>query len=254
METQRGGHDAGHARDGSAGALLRLNPVTGEIVWKKELTQVAGIKVPLWGFSSSPLVVGPLVVVYAGGAGVKGLLAFESASGELRWSVPCAENSYGSPQMNNLLGEDSLLMLASSGLLVLDPADGRTRLDYEWKIAQYRAVQPHVVGTDTVLLPTGMNMGTRAIRLRKDNGRYAAEELWTSYPNRDRWCWSPPIRADTANSPPSRRWKARPGTIRCLLATACTSAIPRRRPRIGCCEWKGTNARKDIARTPRLAP
>ena len=42
------------------------------------------------------------------------------------------------------------------------------------------AVQPHVVGSDTILLPTGMNMGTRALRIKKSNGQYAAEELWTS--------------------------------------------------------------------------
>ena len=164
----------------STGAFLRLNPVTGEIVWKKDLTQVAGSKVPMWGFSSSPLVLGPVVVVYGGGAGEKGLLAFETASGDLRWSVPCPVNSYGSPQVNNILGEDSILMLSSSGLVLLDPANGKTRLDYEWKIAQFRAVQPHVVGSDTILLPTGMNMGTRAIRIKKSNGQYAAEELWTS--------------------------------------------------------------------------
>jgi hypothetical protein len=62
----------------------------------------------------------------------------------------------------------------------LDPANGKTRLEYEWKIPQYRALQPHVVGSDTVLLPTGMNMGTRALRLKKTNDQYTAEELWTS--------------------------------------------------------------------------
>ena len=69
---------------GSTGAFLRLNPVTGEIVWKKELSQVADSKVPMWGFSSSPLVLGPIVVVNGGGAGEKGLLAFDTASGDLR--------------------------------------------------------------------------------------------------------------------------------------------------------------------------
>jgi outer membrane protein assembly factor BamB len=165
---------------GSTGVFLRLNPVTGEIVWKKDLTQVADSKVPMWGFSSSPLVLGPVVVVYGGGAGDKGLLAFDTGSGDLRWSAPCPVNSYASPQLNKIVGEDSILMLSSSGLVLLDPATGKTRLDYEWKINQYRAVQPHVVGSDTILLPTGMNMGTRAIRIKKTNGQYAAEELWTS--------------------------------------------------------------------------
>jgi outer membrane protein assembly factor BamB len=165
---------------GSTGVFRRLNPITGEIVWSKDLTQVADSKVPMWGFSSSPLVVGPVVIVYGGGAGEKGLLAFDTASGDLRWSAPCPINSYGSPQLNTLVGEDSVLMLTTSGLELLDPANGKTRLDYEWKIPQFRALQPHVVGSDTILLPTGMNMGTRAIRLKKSNGQYAAEELWTS--------------------------------------------------------------------------
>jgi outer membrane protein assembly factor BamB len=165
---------------GSTGIFLRLNPLTGEIVWKKDLPQVAACKVPMWGFSSSPLVVGPVVIVYAGGDGDKGLLAFDTASGDLRWSAPCPINSYGSPQLNNLLGEDTILMLTASGVELLDPANGKTRLAYEWKIPQYRALQPHAVAQDTILLPTGMNMGTRAIRLKKADGQYGAEELWTS--------------------------------------------------------------------------
>jgi outer membrane protein assembly factor BamB len=165
---------------GSTGVFLRLNPMTGEIVWKKELTQVAGSKVPMWGFSSSPLVVGSVVIVYGGGEGNKGLVAFDTASGDLRWSAPCPMNSYSSPQLNKLLGEDTVVMLTASGLELLDPANGQTRLEYEWKIPQYRALQPHVVAPDTILLPTGMNMGTRAIRLKKSDGQYTAEELWTS--------------------------------------------------------------------------
>ena len=164
---------------GSTGALLRLNPMTGEIVWKKDLTQIAGSKVPLWGFAASPLVAGPVVIVYGGG-GDKGLLAFNTGTGELRWSAPCPGDSYGSAQLNTLLGEESVVVLTKSGLTLLDPATGKVRLDYEWKIPQYRALQPHVVGSDTILLPTGLNMGTRAIRIKKDRGQYTAEELWTS--------------------------------------------------------------------------
>jgi outer membrane protein assembly factor BamB len=163
---------------GSTGAFLKLNPLTGEIVWKKDLTQVVGGKVPMWGYASSPLVVGPVVIVYGGGT--NGLLAFDTGTGDLRWSAPCPSDSYGSAQLNKLLDEESVVVLTKSGVLLLDPASGKVRLDYEWKIQQYRALQPHVVGSDTILLPTGMNMGTRAIRIKKNNGQYAAEELWTS--------------------------------------------------------------------------
>jgi outer membrane protein assembly factor BamB len=165
---------------GSTGVFLRLNPLTGEIVWKKDLTQIAGSKVPMWGFAASPLVVGPVVIVYGGGTGDKGLLAFDTEKGDLRWSAPCPGDSYGSAQLNKLLDEDSVLVLTKSGLTLLDPATGKTRLDYDWKFPQYRALQPHVVGSDTILLPTAMSLGMRAIRIKKNNGQYAAEELWTS--------------------------------------------------------------------------
>jgi outer membrane protein assembly factor BamB len=164
---------------GSTGTFLRLNPLTGETVWKKDLTQIAGSKVPMWGFAASPLVAGPVVIVYGGG-GDKGLLAFDAEKGDLRWSAPCPGDSYGSAQLNKLLDEETVVVLTKSGLTLLDPATGKVRLEYEWKIPQYRALQPHVVGSDTILLPTGMNMGTRAIRIKKNNGQYAAEELWTS--------------------------------------------------------------------------
>ncbi len=165
---------------GSTGVFLRLNPITGEVVWKKDLMQVASSKLPMWGFTSSPLVIGPVVIVCGGDSEEKGLLAFDTASGELRWSAPCSINSYSSPQRNNLLGEDSVVMLSSSGLELLDPATGKTRLHYEWKIPQYRALQPHLAAKDTILLPTGMNMGTRAIHLKKSSDQYGADELWTS--------------------------------------------------------------------------
>ncbi len=165
---------------GSTGVFLRLNPITGEVVWKKDLTQVAGSKVPMWGFASSPLVIGSVVIVCGGDSEEKGLLAFATDTGELRWSAPCSINSYGSPQRDNLLGEDSVVMLSSSGLELLDPATGKLRLHYEWKIPQYRALQPNVVAKDTILLPTGMNMGTRAIHLTKTGDQYGTDELWTS--------------------------------------------------------------------------
>ena len=165
---------------GATGALLRLDAATGRIVWRKELTAIAERKVPMWGFSASPLVTGTLVIVYAGGPGNKGLLALDTASGELRWSVATGSDSYASPQLNTIQGEDLVLMLSNDALLLVDPASGRTRLRYEWKFDNFRALQPRLVDNDTILLTTPMNVGARAIRITKTGGEYAAQELWSS--------------------------------------------------------------------------
>jgi hypothetical protein len=165
---------------GATGILLRLNPSTGEIIWKQDLKEVAGRKTPMWGFAASPLVVDSVVIVHAGGPADKGVLAFDLASGALRWSAAAGNDSYSSPQLNSIAGEELVLMLSNDGLLFLDPVTGKERLNYKWKFMNYRALQPRLVGDDTILLPTGMNAGTRAIRIKKNEGQLSVEELWTS--------------------------------------------------------------------------
>jgi outer membrane protein assembly factor BamB len=165
---------------GATGMFLRLDPATGAILWQQDLKSVAGRAVPMWGFSASPLVTGSVVIVYAGGPGDKGLLAFDVASGTLRWSAAAGNDSYSSAQLNTIAGEELVLLLSNEGLLCVDPANGKERLNYQWKFMGYRALQPAVVGDDTILLPTGMSTGTRAVRVKKTNGQLAAEELWTS--------------------------------------------------------------------------
>ncbi|MEO7319057.1 MAG: PQQ-binding-like beta-propeller repeat protein, partial [Chthoniobacteraceae bacterium] len=165
---------------GATGNFLRLNPTTGAIVWQQKLKEVAGREVPMWGFAASPLVTRSTVIVHAGGPGDKGLLGFDSASGVLRWSAADGNDSYSSPQLSTIAGEEFVLMLTNEGLVLLDPSTGKQRLNYEWKFGNYRSLQPTVIGDDTILLPTGMNTGTRAIRLTKTNGQLGAEVLWTS--------------------------------------------------------------------------
>lgn len=165
---------------GATGILQRLKAGTGEVVWQQDFKSLSGRELPMWGYASSPLVTPSLVIIYAGGAGDKGLMAFDAASGQPRWSAACGPESYSSPQLGNVLGEDTLLMLTNEGLLLLDPATGQVRLNYVWKFDGYRALQPTLIGDDVILLPTPMSEGTRAIRISKKDGQLAAEELWTS--------------------------------------------------------------------------
>lgn len=164
----------------ASGMLQRLKASTGEVVWQQDFKKLAARELPMWGYASSPLVTNSLVVIFTGGAGDKGVMAFDAASGQPKWSAACGAESYSSPQLSKVLGEDTLLMLTNDGLLFLDPASGNVRLNYEWKFQGYRALQPSVIGDDTILLPTPMSEGTRAIRVSKKQGQLAAEELWTS--------------------------------------------------------------------------
>jgi outer membrane protein assembly factor BamB len=164
----------------ASGVLLRLKASTGEVVWQQDFKKLAGREPPMWGYASSPLVTHSMVIIYAGGAGDKGVMAFDAASGQPKWSVPCGPESYSSPQLSKVLGEESVLMLSNTGLLILDPTTGKVKLSYEWKFEGYRALQPTVIGDNVVLLPTPMSEGTRAIRISNKGDQLATEDLWTS--------------------------------------------------------------------------
>jgi outer membrane protein assembly factor BamB len=165
---------------GARGNLLKLDPKTGNELWQQEVRKVADREPPMWGFSSSPLVVDSLVIVHAGGKGEKGILAFNTDDGKPQWSAASGDHSYSSPQLSTIDNERVILMLTNAGLNILDPATGAIRLDYKWPFNPYRALQPQVLDGDSVLLPSPMGAGTRRIRVTKTESQMTADEVWTT--------------------------------------------------------------------------
>lgn len=165
---------------GAEGWLLKLNATNGEVVWKVDLRKVADREPPMWGFSSSPLVDSGIVSIHAGGKGDKGILAFDAATGELRWSAPAGEQSYSSPQMITFQDQRIMVLLSNEGSHFLDPATGNSLFNYAWPHQGYRALQAQMVDANKLLIPTGMGTGTRLIELSSIEGKLSAEEVWTS--------------------------------------------------------------------------
>lgn len=171
---------------GGEGWLVRLDAATGELIWKVDIREAANCQPPMWGFSSSPLVTDGVVAVHTGATEDKGIMAFDFETGEVRWSAAAGIQSYGSLQVVTLAEHRLVAILSDEGVQMLNPADGKTDLLYEWKHQGYRALQPQVVGGSGLLIPTGMGMGTRMIEVvASGEGEPAettltAKEKWTS--------------------------------------------------------------------------
>ncbi len=165
---------------GARGALLSLDPLSGEILWQKSLTDVAKREPPMWGFSASPLVVGDVVVAYAGGDENLGLLAFEKDTGELKWSAASGVFSYSSPQLFQIAGRDLIGLTSEQGLHLYDPLTGNEFLKHDWRSQGYRACQPHLLPDNKILLPSSMGYGTRLLQIDTATEPWSTKELWTS--------------------------------------------------------------------------
>jgi len=162
---------------GATGILNALDAATGARLWSRNAATETGVKLPGWGFTSSPLVVGDVVVVATSGA----LGAFDHGTGNRRWIVKSSGGSYSSPHLVTVGGVQQILLLAGSGLTSVAPADGTVLWRNVWEGAPI--VQPNVTGDGDILFTSSDAMGgygARRLAVARGADGWKVEERWTS--------------------------------------------------------------------------
>ncbi|MCP4451046.1 MAG: PQQ-binding-like beta-propeller repeat protein [Planctomycetes bacterium] len=160
---------------GGTGILNALDADDGSVVWSRNAASDAKIKVPHWGFSSSPLVVDDVVIIAAAGK----LAAYDLATGDLRWLGPDGEDGYSSPHLVTLDGVTQVLLMSKAGAVSVVPADGTLLWEYPWPGGS-RIVQPAQLANGDLLLNAGEGKGTRRVAVAQDPNGWAIEERWKS--------------------------------------------------------------------------
>ena len=161
---------------GATGILNALDARDGSVVWSRNAASDTGKQIPGWGFASSPLVVGDLVVVHAGV-----LVAYDRATGERRWIGPARGGGYSSPHLLTIDGVAQILMMSGAGATSVAPADGTLLWEHSWPGSPI--VQPAQIADGAVLISTADGMGgigTRRIAVAHGPGGWTVEERWTS--------------------------------------------------------------------------
>jgi outer membrane protein assembly factor BamB len=159
---------------GATGIVNALDAGNGAVVWSRSAASDTGAEVPTWGFSSSPLAVGDLVIVAAGGR----LVAYDAATGNPRWFARTGGGSYSSPHLMTIGGVTQVLMLSGVGATSLTPADGKQLWQHPWR--GFPIVQPALTADGDVLIVAGGDSGTRRVAVAHGPGGWTAEERWTS--------------------------------------------------------------------------
>jgi outer membrane protein assembly factor BamB len=167
---------------GATGVLVCVDAATGKLLWSQDIKGPSGATVPMWGFSNSPLAVGDLVVVFAGGKGPDNLLAYRAASGDLAWSAAVGESSYSSPQLGKLAETPQVLMLTNRGLSAVDPTTGKVLWEHAAPLppAAPRSLQPQVLGESSVLIASEDDLGLARIDVKREAGTWTATQRWAT--------------------------------------------------------------------------
>lgn len=110
---------------GPWGHFVALDLETGSELWALHLVEDLGCTPPLYGFGSSPAVLGDSILLQIGGAD-GAVAAFDAATGELRWRAFPDDGEPGSqsPVVAELAGRPQVLVLGSQRAAGLAPEDG----------------------------------------------------------------------------------------------------------------------------------
>jgi outer membrane protein assembly factor BamB len=163
---------------GATGILNALDARNGSVFWSRNAASDTKTKVPDWGFASSPLVVGDVVIVAAGGA----LAAYDVTTGNPRWFGPTGGRGYSSPHLATIDGVSQILLLNGEGAISVAPADGTLLWKHVWEGDSI--VQPAVAADGDVLIGSGSGLGSevgvRRVAVSHGAGGWTAQERWTS--------------------------------------------------------------------------
>ncbi|HZI94028.1 MAG TPA: PQQ-binding-like beta-propeller repeat protein [Patescibacteria group bacterium] len=162
---------------GATGIFNALAAGDGALVWSRNVVADAGAKVPDWGFSSSPLVVGDIVIV----AAASQLVAYDLASGEPRWKGAVRGGSFSSPHFLTIDAVAQVLLMGRDGATSVAPADGTKLWDHAW--AGVAMLQPAVITGGDLLISTtgtGRSIGLRRVAVTHGPGGWTSQERWTT--------------------------------------------------------------------------
>jgi outer membrane protein assembly factor BamB len=166
---------------GGTGILNCLDAATGARFWSHDVTADAPAKPPMWGYSSSPLVVDDQVIVFAGGEGDRNLLAYRADSGAPTWAAPASHDTYSSPQLATVGGQRQCLLLGDQGLTAVDPATGKVLWQHGWvQAGAPRSVQAHVLGTSQVVAGTLSGPGVGLVHVTSEGDQWKVAEVWST--------------------------------------------------------------------------
>ncbi|HSR50080.1 MAG TPA: PQQ-binding-like beta-propeller repeat protein [Acidobacteriota bacterium] len=156
------------------GDLAALDSQDGRLIWKRHVVDDLQGVAPFYGYSTSPIVEGDLLIIQSGAAeGV--LAALDKKSGQLRWTALPGKAEYQTPLIAELAGRRQLIACSEKALVGLDPSDGSVLWKHEFERG---SIDPHVV-----LAEDGRFLVTRSdhaefFHLRQGTDGFQLEQLW----------------------------------------------------------------------------
>jgi outer membrane protein assembly factor BamB len=162
---------------GATGILNVLEAQNGNVVWSRNAAKDTKVKIPGWGYTSSPVVVDSTVLIAISGE----ILAYDIKNGKQRWSGPDGGESYSSPHLLTIDGIRQILFMNKTNATSYLPADGK--LLWELPMTGSPIIQPAMITQNDIAISAVSETGGKGMQrfsIKKDNAGWIAKEQWSS--------------------------------------------------------------------------
>jgi enterochelin esterase-like enzyme/outer membrane protein assembly factor BamB len=169
---------------GPRGHFFALDAETGKQLWAKHLVEDFQSETPFYGFGSSPVVAGSLVIAQIGAGEGKAVAGFGVDDGELIWSTGDDKVEYQSPILATFGATVQVVVAGGSNVSGLDPASGEVLWSYahggDERAMGGATIVPIPAGENRILL---LSEHPQSLMLEIDkakDGDWNVNELWKS--------------------------------------------------------------------------
>lgn len=150
---------------------------TPKTLWEHDLKTEFQAVTPTWGFASSPLIEGDMVVVQAGGR--KGsVVAFDRVTGEPRWAAGSDPNGYSSPVAATAAGVRQVIAVTGRSIVGVRPGDGHVLWRHDWQTRHNGNIATPLVVGDYVFVSSAYSKGCCLLRLVPSGDGVNAEQVY----------------------------------------------------------------------------
>ena len=205
---------------GNRGQLLALRLADGTLAWSKHLATDFGAPVPHFGFATTPLPLGELVIVQVGAPSGRSIVALASKTGEVKWSAGDDGASYQSPSVMTLAGVRQVVAIGQHREVGIAPETGKLLWSHELgESDDTSSANPTSIDGERFLAYIGGDIAV--FRVRPKAPGFEVEEM---YRTRELgWNYAPPVMhegylygfrgdflscVDASNG--ARMWRSRP--------------------------------------------
>ncbi len=178
--------------------LYALDKRTGDVLWSHDFVEEFGAPTLLIrpvvnaGYGCSPIAYRDTIICSVGGPG-QAVMAFRQTDGTVVWKSGDFLTSPAPPILISVDGQEQLVIFAGQTINGLDPATGGILWSHPHDPSNDLNMTHPLWGEDNILfVSSAYTAGSRALRLRRQGGTTAVEELW--YSSKERFMFLNAIR------------------------------------------------------------